>query len=63
MLKETLTHLDLSVLTTAGLVLFFIVFVAVTFYALTRTPKQAEQWSRIPLTSETRKNKQPFSEE
>ena len=52
MFKDVLNHMDLSALTTAGLVLFFIVFVAVTFYAFTRTPKQATQWSRIPLAQE-----------
>ena len=49
MFKDVLTHMDLSALSTAGLVLFFIVFVAVSFYAFTRPPAQAEQWSRIPL--------------
>jgi cbb3-type cytochrome oxidase subunit 3 len=53
MLKETLSHLDMAELTTAGLVLFVLVFVAVLFYALTRTPGQARHWSRIPLTDET----------
>jgi cbb3-type cytochrome oxidase subunit 3 len=52
MFKDVLNHMDLSALTTAGLVLFFIVFVAVTFYAFTRTAKQATQWSRIPLAQE-----------
>ena len=53
MLKETLNHIDLTSLTVAGLVLFFIVFVAVTLFAITRPQKHAEQWSRIPLNSET----------
>ena len=53
MFKDVLNHMDLSALTTAGLVLFFIVFVAVCFYAFTRTPTQATQWSRIPLDHET----------
>jgi cbb3-type cytochrome oxidase subunit 3 len=52
MFKDVLNHMDLSALTTAGLVLFFIVFVAVSFYAFTRTPTQATQWSRIPLERE-----------
>ena len=53
MLKETLSHMDLTALTVAGLVLFFVVFIAVTLFAFTRSPKHAEQWSRIPLNSET----------
>jgi cbb3-type cytochrome oxidase subunit 3 len=52
MFKDVLTHMDLSALSTAGLLLFFVVFVAVTLYALTRPPQQAEQWSKIPLTNE-----------
>jgi len=61
-MKEIITHLDLSVLSAAGLVLFLAVFIGVLFYALTRTPRQAEEWSRIPLTSET-KEKDLFSNE
>jgi cbb3-type cytochrome oxidase subunit 3 len=52
MFKDVLNHMDLSALTTAGLVLFFIVFVAVSFYAFTRPPAQAERWARIPLGRE-----------
>lgn len=52
MFKDVLNHMDLSALTTAGLLLFFIVFVAVSFYAFTRPPAQATQWSRIPLAHE-----------
>jgi cbb3-type cytochrome oxidase subunit 3 len=62
MLKDVLIYFDLSALSAAGLVLFLVVFVGVLFYALTRTPRQAEQWSRIPLTSETRE-KDPFLNE
>jgi hypothetical protein len=50
--KDVLTHMDTTALTTAGLVLFVLVFAAVTLYATTRPPHQAEQWSRIPLTGE-----------
>ena len=53
MFKDVLTHMDTADLTTAGLLLFFVVFVAVVLYALTRTPRQAEHWSRIPLTGDT----------
>jgi cbb3-type cytochrome oxidase subunit 3 len=53
MLKETLSQLDWAAMTTTGLILFVTVFVAVTLYALTRAPKQAEAWARIPLNAET----------
>lgn len=52
MFKDVLTHMDLSSLSSAGLLLFFAVFIGVTLYALTRPPRQADRWSRIPLTEE-----------
>ena len=52
MFKEVLTHMDISVLSTVGLLLFLVVFLAVTLYALTRPPQQADQWARIPLTDD-----------
>lgn len=52
MFKDVLTHMDMSALSTAGLLLFFVVFLAVTLYALTRPPQQADRWSRIPLTGD-----------
>jgi cbb3-type cytochrome oxidase subunit 3 len=52
MFKEVITHMSLGDLSTAGLLLFFVVFVAISFYALTRPPAQAEQWARIPLTGD-----------
>jgi len=44
--------MSLGDLSTAGLLLFFAVFVAVSLYAMTRPPAQAEQWARIPLTGD-----------
>ena len=52
MFKEVMTHMNLGDLSTAGLVLFVIVFAAVSFYAVTRPPAQADRWARIPLTGE-----------
>jgi len=52
MFKEVITHMSLGDLSTAGLLLFFVVFLAVAFYAMTRSPAQADQWARIPLTGE-----------
>jgi cbb3-type cytochrome oxidase subunit 3 len=52
MFKDVLNHMDLSALTTAGLLLFFIVFIAVSLYAFTRPTSQAQRWARIPLTRE-----------
>ncbi len=52
MFKEVLTHMNLGDLSTAGMILFFLVFLGVTFYAMTRHPSQAEQWARIPLAGE-----------
>jgi cbb3-type cytochrome oxidase subunit 3 len=52
MFKEVITHMSLGDLSTAGLLLFFVVFLAVAFYAFTRSPAQSEQWARIPLTGD-----------
>ena len=52
MFKEVMTHMNLGDLSTAGLILFVIVFAAVSFYAVTRPPAQADRWARIPLTGE-----------
>lgn len=62
MLKDVLIHLDMAALTAAGLVLFLLVFLAVLFYALTRAPWQAEQWSRIPLSDDLREIKPSSTE-
>ena len=63
MFKEVITHMSLGDLSTAGLLLFFAVFVAITFYAMTRPPTQAEQWARIPLTGDRDDHQKPDSEE
>jgi cbb3-type cytochrome oxidase subunit 3 len=52
MLKDVLTQMDTTALTTTGLILFFVVFIAVTLYALTRAPRQADEWARIPLAAD-----------
>ena len=63
MFKEVMTHMNLGDLSTAGLILFFIVFVAVSFYAMTRPPAQADHWARIPLTGEGESDRRPRDEE
>ncbi len=63
MFKEVMTHMNLGDLSTAGLILFLVVFVAVSFYAMTRPPAQADQWARIPLTSEGDSSRRPGGEE
>jgi cbb3-type cytochrome oxidase subunit 3 len=59
MFKEVMTHMNLGDLSTAGMILFFLVFLGVTFYAMTRPPSQAEQWARIPLAGEDGASNQP----
>ena len=63
MFKEVITHMSLGDLSTAGLLLFFAVFVAITFYAMTRPPTQADQWARIPLTGDRDDRRSPDPEE
>lgn len=52
MFKDVLNHADMTVWAEMGLVIFFAVFIAVCFYAVTRSKRQIEQWSAIPLAAE-----------
>lgn len=61
MFKDVLQHMDLSVLTSAGLIIFFIIFLFVLLYALTRSGSQVQRWSEIPLSSETRRQRREES--
>lgn len=49
MFKEVFQHLDLAHLGEAGLVLFFLTFVATTVWAMTRGRKDVDRWSALPL--------------
>ncbi|MEM6673551.1 MAG: cbb3-type cytochrome c oxidase subunit 3 [Planctomycetota bacterium] len=52
MLKDIMGGSGLTVFATAGLVIFVIVFVGITVWALTRKQRKIDQWSRIPLTKD-----------
>ena len=49
MLKQLLIHMDIARFGEIGLVIFFVVFVAVTVWAISRSRRDVEQWSAIPL--------------
>jgi hypothetical protein len=51
MIRDVLEQLDTQPLGTAALVLFLAVFLAILVSAWTRSPRQIERWSRLPLTS------------
>ena len=52
MFKDVLNHADMALWAEMGLLIFFAVFIAVCFYAVTRSKRQIEQWSAIPLAAE-----------
>jgi len=49
MLKQLFIHMDLARFGEIGMVIFFVVFVAVTIWAISRSRKDVEHWSAIPL--------------
>ena len=49
MIREALSHLDLSVLSEISLVIFFVVFVACSAWALLRPKRQVTYWSGLAL--------------
>lgn len=53
MLKETLRYADLSQWTRWALILFLITFTAVVIWAWTRSRKEVEQWSNLPLEGDS----------
>lgn len=50
MFKDVLNHANLTLWAEAGLVVFFLVFVGVAVWTFTRSRKQVEEWSAIPLS-------------
>ena len=51
MFKDVLQHANLSHWAEAGLLVFFVVFVGVSIWAMTRPKKTVQQWAEIPLNS------------
>lgn len=51
MFKDVLQHMDLTLLTRTGLLIFFICFIAIVIFAITRPKEQVRQWARLPLSS------------
>ena len=55
MFKEIYNMDVIRLFTQAGLVIFFLVFVAVAVWAYTRPKREVDQWAEIPL-SDAEKN-------
>ena len=49
MFKDVLQHANLAHWTEVGLVIFFVVFLLTSLWALTRSREQVRRWAEIPL--------------
>ncbi len=49
MYKEVLNSMNVTYMAEIGLVIFFLVFVGVTVWALTRERAKVARWGQIPL--------------
>lgn len=54
MFKDVLQHMDLTLLRDAGLLIFFICFIAVVIWAISRPKEQVREWASLPLSGEER---------
>ena len=52
MLKDVLSSGALTHFATIGLVIFVLVFLAITAWALSRSKREVDDWSRIPLSKD-----------
>ena len=50
MLRRVLAEGNLTIFAVVGLVLFFLVFLGVAAWILTRGRREVDEWARIPLT-------------
>ena len=53
MFKEIFHHIDLGRIGETGMLLFFIVFVAVTIRAILTSRAEMERWAKLPLNNGT----------
>ncbi len=52
MFKDVLRAAHLDWFAQFGLLMFFLVFVGITFWTLTRSRRQIDRWSGLPLESD-----------
>lgn len=52
MLKDVLSNGALTHFATIGLVIFVVVFIGITVWVVTRSRREIQTWSRIPLTGD-----------
>jgi len=50
MFKEIFHHIDLGRIGETGMLLFFVVFVAVTIRALLTSRTEMDRWAKLPLS-------------
>lgn len=50
MFKDVLQHMDLALLSSAGLLIFFGVFIAIVIWAVSRPKEQVREWAKLPLS-------------
>ncbi len=53
MFKEIFHHIDLGRIGETGMLLFFIVFVAVTIRAILTSRAEMDRWAELPLSNGT----------
>ena len=51
MFKEIFHHIDLGHIGETGMLLFFIVFVAITIRAIMTSRAEMDRWAKLPLNS------------
>jgi len=52
MIKDVLSNGALTHFATIGLVIFVVVFIGITVWVVTRSRKEIQTWSQIPLTGD-----------
>ena len=63
MFKDVLTHSNLTHWAEAGLVIFFLTFLAISIWALTRRSDEIRRWSEVPINDEPHATPAPVDAE
>lgn len=58
MVANVLMVFDLSIAGEAGLIMFLLIFLAVAVWTFTRSTRDVEEWSEIPLEQNSRAKNQ-----
>lgn len=60
---STLSQVDIAALKVAGLVIFLAVFIGIVLWTLTRSRRQIDRWSEMPLDDQPDHPGDPQTEE